>query len=226
MKQLIIWDNFYQDPLDIRNLVLSMEFETGKDKNYPGKNSILQYHPKEFNDFFSFLAGEPLKPAEGSHCGGFRIQNAGETGKQYIHVDLPSMKTTWAAICYLSLPEHYTKEDGTLCDSGTKFWKNKTTGLEHLPYDTEYLKTIGINNPDDLFHYMNTEGTDESKWIEMMSVPIKFNRLIMFRSNLWHSQAELFGDSLENGRLIQTFFFEPNLEITNTNNEGWKKSEN
>jgi hypothetical protein len=224
MKKFVIWDDFYDNPKQLRELILQSGFEDPNDSNYPGRNSKVINYPNEFNEFFSFLASEKLKPAENSHCGGFRIQNAGETGKQYIHVDLPSLKTTWAAICYLSLPEHYTKEDGTVYDSGTKFWKNKATGLEHLPYDIEYLKTIGLNTPDDLFHFMNTEGTDESKWIEMMSTPIKFNRLIMFRSNLWHSQAELFGDSMENGRLIQTFFFEPDLEPINE--EGWKKSEN
>lgn len=221
MKQIIIWDDFYQDPKQIRNLILNSEFEEEKKTNYPGKNSLLQYFPEDFKEFFSFLAGEPLKPAEGSHCGGFRIQNAGETGKQFIHVDLPNMRTTWAAVCYLSLPENYTKEDGTTYDSGSKFWKHKETGLEQLPHDTQFLSTIGINNPEDLFNFMNTEGTDESKWINTMSVPIKFNRLIMFRSNLWHSQGELFGDSKENGRLIQTFFFEPDVKL----DDGWKKHE-
>jgi hypothetical protein len=221
MKQVVIWDNFYQDPKALRTLILDSEFEEGKDKNYPGKNSILKYYPDDFNNFFSFLAGEPLKPAEGSHCGGFRIQNSGETGKQFIHVDLPNLKTTWAGICYLSLPEHYTKEDGSFLDSGSKFWKHKETGLEQLPYDEKFLASIGLNGPQDLFKFMNTEGTDESKWINTMSVPIKFNRLILFKSNLWHSQGELFGDSMENGRLIQTFFFEPDIKPVE---DGWKKT--
>lgn len=231
MKQLIVYDDFYSDPTALRAIALDTEFEESSSGNYPGKNSKLQHFPNEFKDFFSWLAGEPLKPSAGSHCGGFRIQNANETGKQFIHVDLPSMETTWAAICYLSLPEHYTNEDGTVKDAGSKFWKHKETGMEQMPRDVEYLASIGINGPQDLKVFMDTQGTDPSKWFNTFSVPIKFNRLILFKANLWHSQGELFGDNKENGRLIQTFFFEPDVQFAQqpaqqVQQEGWKKVEN
>lgn len=214
MKNIIIYDDFYANPIEVRNLALNNQFEESPSGNYPGVNSHFKFYPDDMTDFFCYLSGEKIKPVQSSHYGGFRIQNAGQTGKQYIHVDLPSMTTTWAAVCYLSLPEHYTKEDGTTFDSGSKFWKHKKTGMEQMPYDTEYLASIGLHSPNDLKDFMDTEGIDESKWINTMSVPIKFNRLIMFRSNLWHSQGELFGSDMHNGRLIQTFFFEPDYETS------------
>ena len=34
-----------------------------------------------------------------------------------------------------------------------------------------------------------------------------FNRLILYRPWLWHSAGESFGDSVENGRLVQLMQF-------------------
>jgi hypothetical protein len=43
---------------------------------------------------------------------------------------------------------------------------------------------------------------DASKWELVRSVPLKFNRLVLFRPWLWHNAGAGFGDHLENGRLI------------------------
>lgn len=214
MKNIIIYDDFYTDAETLRSNILNLEFDNGNIGNYPGKNSVNTYFDNNLLDFFCWATGEKIKPAKKSHCGGFRLQTADDIGKQYIHIDLPSMNTTWAAVCYLSLPEHYTKEDGSFIDSGTKFWKHKRTGMEQMPFDTNYLKSIDINSPEDLKVFLDTEGIDKSLWINTMSVPIKFNRLVLFRSNMWHSQGELFGSDKYNGRLIQTFFFEPDYETS------------
>jgi len=200
MKSLIVYDDFYADPDAVRDLVFDMGFEAPDKTNYPGRNSTGVFQPAYWLELFSDLAGERLVPAKNSHCGGFRIQHAGEAGRQYIHVDLPSLDTRWAGVCYLTPGWHP--------DAGTCFWRHRRTGLDALPYDTEWLKTIGIGSADDLYRFMNTEGTDPALWTPTSTVGWRWNRLILFRSNQWHSQGELFGDSDETGRLIQTFFFE------------------
>lgn len=210
MRQIIIHDDFYSNPIEIRQLALQTDFQKERlGHTYPGANSYHRHYIEEMTEFFSYTCGERVAPIMTAHTGGFRSQLKKDgQGRQYIHVDIPNPNCTWAAVCYLSLPEHYTKEDGTFYDSGSKFWKHKKTGMECLPYDTAYLSTIGMNGYDDLRNFMETDGVDENKWICTMSVPIKFNRVIVFRSNLWHSQGELFGTDINNGRLIQTFFFE------------------
>ncbi len=45
-------------------------------------------------------------------------------------------------------------------------------------------------------------------WDLLFEIPIRFNRLIVYRSDFFHSISELFGDSAENGRLVQLFHFE------------------
>jgi hypothetical protein len=47
------------------------------------------------------------------------------------------------------------------------------------------------------------------KWTRYLISPKKYNRVILFRSNLWHSHNYNFGDTLQNGRLVQLFFSNP-----------------
>ena len=49
-----------------------------------------------------------------------------------------------------------------------------------------------------------------------MLCPMKYNRLVLFRTHLWHSHNYNFGDTIENGRLVQLFFFK---EKGNTDNK-------
>jgi hypothetical protein len=50
---------------------------------------------------------------------------------------------------------------------------------------------------------------DRSKWTRYFLSPMKYNRLVIFNARLWHSHNYNFGNSLENGRLVQLFFFNP-----------------
>ena len=51
------------------------------------------------------------------------------------------------------------------------------------------------------------DSADLTKWDHVMTVPMRFNRLILLRPWLWHAAGRSFGDSLQNGRLVQLFFF-------------------
>jgi len=48
---------------------------------------------------------------------------------------------------------------------------------------------------------------DLTKWQKVDQVGNVFNRLILFNSNRFHMSMDYFGDSKENGRLFQVFFF-------------------
>ena len=64
MKNLIIYDDFYNDPLAIRTLALDMVYEDGSGKsNYPGVNSEISYFSKEMGEFFCWLTSDNIKPA-------------------------------------------------------------------------------------------------------------------------------------------------------------------
>jgi hypothetical protein len=80
--------------------------------------------------------------------------------------------------------------------SGTAFYKfhNGTT----CKRDMEIL-----DNKSDTDKFSQ----DMTKWQLVDKVGNVFNRLILFNSNRFHMSMDYFGDSKENGRLFQVFFF-------------------
>ena len=58
-----------------------------------------------------------------------------------------------------------------------------------------------------MVRFFYTEGKDESKWIETDNIGFKYNRLVMFNPFLWHSNGACFGNTYDNCRLVQLFFF-------------------
>ena len=51
------------------------------------------------------------------------------------------------------------------------------------------------------------DSLDDSKWERNMSVPMRFNRLILLRPWLWHTAGPAFGDRPENARLVFLLFY-------------------
>ena len=60
----------------------------------------------------------------------------------------------------------------------------------------------------DIATLLAQDGPDLGKWDQLMTVPLRFNRLILYRPWMWHSAAPGFGESAETGRLIQVLSFE------------------
>jgi hypothetical protein len=58
--------------------------------------------------------------------------------------------------------------------------------------------------------------TSAENWRLTDSLGNLFNRLILVRGNLPHSGSGGWGDSIENGRMYQTFFFRTNKDTRNT----------
>ena len=67
---------------------------------------------------------------------------------------------------------------------------------------------MGLNHPSEVWErILNSETNDRSKWEPTFSIPMRFNRLALFRSYLWHDAGPSFGTTKENGRLILPWFF-------------------
>ena len=73
--------------------------------------------------------------------------------------------------------------------------------------EIKIIKVISIKSHEDMVKFFDTEGKDESKWICTDNVGFKYNRLVMFNPFLWHSNGDWFGDTYDNCRLVQLFFF-------------------
>ena len=131
--------------------------------------------------------------------GYFRISLENEYHKQDIHVD-PSWE--WGAVIYLTAPEHCIDE------GGTSFWRHNTLKSEMCPKTDEEAQFYGFPSyKESWWTTVYGDGKDRSKWTRYFLCPMRYNRMIMFRTYLWHSHNFNFGTDIHNGRLVQLFFF-------------------
>jgi len=177
---LIVTDDFYQNPDEVRAYALSQQFEVSG--NYPGTRTK-PWLPDSLKNSIQYIVqhagGRVTNWFEDSgYTGAFQICTAKD--RTWIHAD---SYNGWAAVCYLT-------PDAPL-SSGTALYRWKET-KEDMRVD---------NNAPYL------DGYDYTKWDKTDYVANKYNRIVMYRGNLYHASLDYFGDNLYNGRLFQTFFF-------------------
>jgi len=105
------------------------------------------------------------------------FQLATSNERTWIHADYYN---NWAAVCYLTPDAPYT--------SGTGLFRHKQTG-QHRRVTQDH------------------EGYDYTKWDLFDRIGNKYNRLIIYRGDLFHASLDYFGSNSQDGRLFQTFFF-------------------
>jgi len=198
-RSVIIVDDFYDHPDQVRRAALSLAYPPREGPlTFPGRNSQRKVEPPGMTQAISSIVGEPLTPAKGEgafHCH-FRITLAGEPSRYKVHVD-PN-RLAWVGVIYLSQP--------TDCRGGTAFFRHRGLASDRTPTDAAELAALGVSS---LAELLRRDGNDAAAWDEVMTLPMRFNRAVLYRPWLWHSAGEAFGDQLENGRLIQLLAFEP-----------------
>ena len=102
------------------------------------------------------------------------------------------VESDYIGVLYLTLPLIAWGE------VGIKFYSHKETGLDAFPNTKEMQKyNINTSNINKIF------SRDLENWSEYGSIPIKHNRLVLFRSNLWHSYGDGFGSDLNTSMLYK-----------------------
>ena len=199
-RSIIVLDDFYSDPDRIRNIALNSPYPPpDSDYTYPGKNSEDNYYPLELHNKFESILNRKLTPAQPN--GYFRLSLESDSYRQDVHVD-----PTWefGAVCYLNPQEQVIDE------AGTSFWIHNKTKMETCPQTDEEARYYGYSSGKEAWRTtVYGEGLDRSKWTRYLLSPMKYNRIVIFRANLWHSHNYNFGNNLQNGRLVQLFFFNP-----------------
>ena len=193
---LIVLDDFLERPEAFREAALRLTYPEQQGA-FPGRNSLERLDLPGLAQYVSRLTGEALKPMDppGSH-GKCRITLAADEGLGRVHVD-PGY---WSGILYLSLPEH--------CSGGTDFFRHRRTNTDRRPLTPQEVAALGYASFDEAHRdIIERDGLDESAWEKTMTVPMRFNRLVLLRPWLWHTAGPGFGDQLENGRLIHVMFF-------------------
>jgi hypothetical protein len=174
--ELMIIDNFYQDPDSVRNYALSQPFDiTG---NFPGARTR-PYLPADvkagISHWMSSVGEITHWFEEDGYTGSFQLATAMD--RTWIHSDHHNI---WAGVCYLTPDAPHT--------GGTGLYRHKET-KQHKRLNSDH------------------EGYDYTKWDLFDKIGNKYNRLIIYRGDLFHASLDYFGNNSETGRLFQTFFF-------------------
>lgn len=174
---VIIVDEFYNNVDSVREYALAQPFDLKG--NFPGARTK-PYLPDDLKASIQYI----MRNAGGDITSW--IEDAGFTGtfqictafdRTWIHAD---NFNTWAGVCYLT-------PDAPL-SAGTALYRHKATG--------EFQRK-------ESYH----EGYDYTKWDMVDYIANRYNRLVLYRGNLFHASTNYFGDSQQTGRLFQTFFF-------------------
>ena len=183
---LLIIDNFYNNPMETRNYILTQEFSV--EGNYPGKRtlSFANQHLKEMiQGYIEHFAGKITEWPEGGENYNGAFQYTTSRDRTWIHND---GFNNWAGVLYLTPNAPVTSGTGIFrfCD-GTRF--------------EEELEIRGNKK------IVNDYSQDYTKWELVDRVGNIFNRLVLFNSKQFHASLDYFGSSKEDGRLLQVFFF-------------------
>jgi hypothetical protein len=147
--------------------------------NYPGKRTK-PYLPPDLKDAIQYWMNPVGKITNWFEDYGYTgaFQSATSIDRTWIHAD---HFNKWAGVCYLT-------PDAPL-SGGTAIYKHKESG-EYRRSDKDY------------------EGRDYTKWDLVDRVGNKYNRLVLYRGDLFHASIDYFGENIFDGRLFQTFFFD------------------
>ena len=195
---LIVIDDFLADPEVLRARALTLNY--AMPGPYPGRNSVERVKLEGLEEQVSSLVQEPLcEPNPPQSHGKCRLTLASDNQLGKIHVD-PSF---WSGILYLNRPED--------CQGGTEFYRHIPTGTDGVPTTVEGINAMGYATYAEMNEQiLDKDALDRSKWELTMTVPMRFNRLVLLRPWLWHTSGPGFGDTVENGRLVYLmFFFKP-----------------
>lgn len=175
---LIIIDDFYSNPDDVRAFALQQEFSVKK--NFPGKRtvSLLNESTKEgLRKIIQPFGGNILDwYEEEGGTGSFQYTTA--LDRSWMHVD---NYNTWAGVCYLT--------PNAPLSGGTGLFKHKEK-----------------NTMYDMRKSLDGETQDMTKWEMVDRIGNVYNRLVLYRGDIYHTSLDYFGSNLQDGRLFQVFF--------------------
>lgn len=208
---LHVIDQFLPEPEQHRQHILQQDFHALRyhGQNYPGRQTD-GLPCAEIMRALATILNCPLKfisPDNGSA----RLSFADSVAKSDIHVDNESgdSRRLYAAVLYLNLPEQ--------CRGGTSFWRHTPTGFDCRPQQAA-LQAAGFANfrqfqerhlpLNQSAAAFNTLTTRRNEWECLFTVPMRFNRLLLYRGDYFHAIGEVFGQDAQDARLTQLFFFE------------------
>ncbi len=186
---LWVVDNFYSDPLAIRNYALEQNYsEGGFGRGFMGFRTHEQFIVEGTKEQFEKIIGKNITKWTETHvvCGRFQYCTADD------HLVYHADNQRYAAAVYLTPNAPYC--------SGTSLLAHKRTGMRH---SSEL-------NSNEVWNEAAPTGsfTDSTQWEEIDVVGNVFNRLVIWDGHCPHAASKYFGFTKETARLFHIFFFD------------------
>ena len=174
---VIIVDDFYSNADGVRQFALQQDFRVRG--NFPGHRTVsfLSDDVKETIQTILWNAGGEVTEWNATDGLTGSFEIATAADRSWIHTD---HFNTWAGVLYLT-------PDAPV-SGGTGLFMHRRTGARTSQQLEKY------------------ESQDMTKWECVDRIGNMYNRLVMYRSNLFHTSLDYFGSDLNTGRLFQLFF--------------------
>jgi hypothetical protein len=202
---IVIKDEFYPNPDEVREKALSMFFRPGrreKSTNFPGRRTMSTFSQENFiycrNQWEYLLNGKMQYFPRGNSNTAFTLALEEDADYNWVHHDCSGYleNTTnqmkgkaYAAVVYLNPEDDNTK--------GTALFRSKQTGL--------IKKSESLKKPAFGF---KQEWKEDKDWELHTYVGNLYNRCILYPADYWHAPyCAGFGYNKDNGRLVQVGFF-------------------
>lgn len=196
IPHIIVLDDLLPNAEEFRNRALKLNYSVPG--RFPGLNSVEKLKIPNLDAMVSQLVYERVRAPwtedfSHQHC---RLALAKDDRPGRIHID----QSHWSGILYLTLPQD--------CQGGTEFYRHLPSSTDHVPLTQDSLQAAGFSSYDELkTQILEKDALDRSKWELTMTVPLRFNRLVLLQPQYWHTSGRSFGDTVENGRLVHLMFF-------------------
>ncbi len=180
----IIISDFYNNVDEVREFALSQEFSvSGNFPNVRTKSFLDENIKKGIQNIIEPISGRITWWGD-NYSGSYQYTTA--TNRSFVHVDT----TDWAGVCYLT-------PDAPL-SGGTGLFRHKKSKITTFKPKNDFENKSAEHFKDYL---------DVTKWELVDRVGNLYNRLILYRGDLFHTSLDYFGLEKNDGRLFQTFFF-------------------
>jgi hypothetical protein len=189
-RSVVVINDFLKRPDAALEWALGQEYR--QDKVYPGQRTSKRRIEGPLVGIFGRYIGAPVLSVESV----FQIQSDSYEKHSFVHGDL----CDWAAVLYLN-----KGRDGT---PGTSFYRHKETGMDKLTLGAEmmFLAIERGVQPQAIVAPPARDRFDLDKWDVTLTVPIQFNRLVLYNAKLFHRNASAWGTCVRDSRLVQGFF--------------------
>ena len=187
----IVIDDFYDDPYEVREAALA--------SSHQSRGELKRCLVEGLDERISRLMHEPVVASQSTAHGEFRHATLGGDERTRLEAHWDG-ECYWSGLVYLSLPEHRR--------GGAGFYRHIELSSVQVPISNGDVNRYRASDCATFTEsVVRRDGIDASNRENQMTIPLRFNRCVLFRPWVWHMLESSFGDGPVNGALVQMFVF-------------------